>query len=192
MRVFFLPALFWVIWLAGCRDEETHWDPETLKLLSSQTEILDSVVIQYTDMGIKRLVITAPVMYRVPYRNQRAYQQIFPQTLHVDFFNADGEKAGSLDAGYGERSESEKTIIVRDKVVVMMENGDRLESPEMMWTENTHKITSDKPYKYTRPNGDFSTGFGFEANETFTEIKSRSVYNRSNVSSLQGRKDSIP
>lgn len=193
MKYRLAPALFFILILHACREEETQWDPEVLALLSGQTEILDSVVIQYTDLGIKRMVITAPVMYRVPYRNQRAYQQVFPKTLHVDFYNAEGKKAGSLDAGYGERSESEKTIVVREKVVVVMENGDRLESPEMKWSENTHKIFSDKPYKYTRPNGDFSTGFGFEANETFTEIKSKSVYNRSNVASLGGGvKDSIP
>lgn len=121
----------------------------------------------YSDQGVVRMVLDAVAVSR--YALEDPYME-FNDGLKVRFFNPYPRESSSLEALYGIRYEKTEMTIVRDSVVVINAEGDRLDTEELIWNPVEQNIRSDKFVKITTAD-EIIFGTGFEADEEFTRYK---------------------
>ncbi|MCB0657933.1 MAG: LPS export ABC transporter periplasmic protein LptC [Saprospiraceae bacterium] len=189
MRYLFVILLTGLFLVSSCRKEVPEVDEALMTLLKRGVEVGDSVQILYSDSARLKVMIEAPVMYQETNRRYRI--QTFPKGIYVEFYDDQGQLMSTLRANYAQRREQDRQVIVRDDVVYESVQGDKLETSELIWSENDRLVSTDKPYRLRRANGDLSNGLlGFTANESFTYFKSHSVYNRFLFE--ETKKDTVP
>jgi len=177
MRLWLCIGIICLIAANACRKDVPVEDEALMTLLREGIEVGDSVQILYSDSARLKVMIQAPVMYQET--NRRYHIQTFPKGIYVEFYDEQGLLTSTLRANYAQRKEQDRQVIVKDNVVYESVQGDKLETSELIWNENDRLITTDKPYRLRRANGDLANGLlGFTANESFTYFKSHSVYNR--------------
>lgn len=132
-------------------------------------DVAKKVAIRYSLGGKKKAVLTAPLMYRV--QDTTSYIE-FPQTLHVDFYNATGDTIESrLDAKYARYRDAQSIVFLKDSVrVYNTSTGDTLYCDELYWDRNrlNNEFYTDKPVKIRRKM-QIIDGTGMEARQDFKE-----------------------
>ena len=82
---------------------------------------------------------------------------------------------GTLTANYAIRRERAQKTILKDNVVWKNDKkNEQLDTEELIWNEQTHKITSDKFVKITTDTESL-TGQGFEADQDFSHYKIKKI-----------------
>lgn len=127
-----------------------------------------NVFINYTDSGITRAKVYAPLMKR--YANDERNETEMPSGIKVFFFNRNRRIESSLKARYAIRREREHTMIARNDVILVNVKGDTLRTEELIWDERKQTIFSNKYVRITTPT-EIITGVGFESNAEFTRYK---------------------
>lgn len=128
-------------------------------------EEIKNADINYTLGGKAKAKLTSPLMLRV--QESPPYVE-FPKTLHVDFFNVNGEVESRLDAQYGKYFESESKVFLKDSVKVINVLGDTLYCDELWWDRNRtgREFYTDKPVRI-RKRMEVINGTGMEAAQDF-------------------------
>ncbi len=148
----------------------------------TQVETAIGVEMLYSDSAILKLRIVAPKLVR--HLDQREAYQEFPEGLQVEFFSEDGKTVTSrLTANYAERYENENKFIIQDSVVWISEQGERLESEELIWEEETDRVHTKKFVVIRRPD-EIIYGHGFESNQKFTQWRIRAIEGRIKANNL--------
>jgi LPS export ABC transporter protein LptC len=146
-------------------------DLEKVKLYSKgkaiPQESARSIKIIYSDSAQVKVELTAPVLNR--YETDNAYIEM-PKGLQALFYNERMEVKSKLNALYGIRYERDQRMEARKNVVVVNENGDRLETEHLIWDEKKEKLISDDFVKIITKD-EIIFGNGFEANQDFTKYK---------------------
>ena len=62
---------------------------------------------------------------------------------------------------------------MKGNVRVITADSTNLEAPQLYWDQTLHWVYTDSPYNITFKNGAKNKGEGFDANEDFTNFKSR-------------------
>ncbi|RYY29923.1 MAG: LPS export ABC transporter periplasmic protein LptC [Chitinophagaceae bacterium] len=122
-------------------------------LLQKKTGVEEARVIEsyLSEGGRVKAKLTAPLMMR--YMVDSSYME-FPQSLHVDFYNAAVEVESTLDARYAKYMEYQKKIFLRDSVMVVnLQTGDTLKSRELWWDQAKEEFYTDKPAEVRQRNG---------------------------------------
>lgn len=131
-------------------------------------DVAKNVTTGYSIGGKKKAILTAPLMYKV--QDTTAYIE-FPNTLHVDFFNASGDSIESrLDAKYARYREQKSIVFLKDSVKVINTLGDTLYCHELYWDRNQtgREFYTDKPVRIRRKMETID-GTGIEAKQDFKE-----------------------
>ena len=152
-----------IIFTASCGnsdDDITQYNSKSLGI-----EEIKNADINYTTAGKTKAKLTSPLMLRVQQNNP--YVE-FPKTLHVDFFNENGEVDSRLDARYGKYFEQESKVFLRDSVRVINTQGDTLYCNELWWDRNRtgREFYTDKPVRI-RKKMEVTDGTGMEAAQDF-------------------------
>lgn len=145
-------------------DEETKYD------------VANDPVLTYTEKGVVRLDITAPVLRSW---NQNPRKTEFPEGLNVAFYNG-RRNTSNLRADYGVNFEQKKELIVEGNVVFENDKGEKLETERLTWIEKDAKIRTDAEIRITTPN-EVITGIGLEADEDFSNYTIRQISGIANV-----------
>jgi LPS export ABC transporter protein LptC len=153
--------------LSSCQNDTKEIDEITQKEALFPTEHGKAVEILYTDSGLVKVRLTAPIMNHYTYNVKEHYTEM-PKGLFVEFFNERKEVKTTLKANYGIRYEDTKRTEVKYKVVVVNTNGEILNTEQLFWDEATRKIYTKEFVKITTKK-EVLTGNGLEANEDFTE-----------------------
>lgn len=130
-----------------------------------QTETAENLVIEHTDSGLLKLVLEAPKAI-----TKRGIERPFtemPEGLLAKFYNQLGEIESTISSEYGIYYTEEATVLLRNKVDVVNVKQERLETEELLWNQNTKKISTTKFVKITTPT-ETLTGYGMEADEDFS------------------------
>jgi len=136
-------------------------------------EIAKDVEIIYSDSAFVKVKIESPLMKR--YLAREDQHERFPEGIDVVFYGERSNKPQShLTSKYAIRREKLGEIIVRDSVVWWSENGERLETEELVWDEKKHIVHTNRFVTIYKAD-EIINGFGFEANEEFTHWKIKSV-----------------
>ncbi len=87
--------------------------------------------------------------------------------LELLFFQADGSEGSMLRARRGRIWPDQKRMQVNEKVVFTNVRGETLETEELIWSQDSARVRTDKPVTITRK-GDILYGQGLDAAEDFS------------------------
>jgi LPS export ABC transporter protein LptC len=94
----------------------------------------------YSEDSKVKAKLTAPLMLRYESTNNASDSTytLFPNSLHVDFYNDSLQVASKLDAKYGKYFQFQNKVYLRDSVVVInIIKGDTLHCDDLWWDQNT-------------------------------------------------------
>ncbi len=151
-------------------------DLETVKLITSKKdasiETGKNVRAIYSDKGIVKAQLKAPVMKHTD-DPKNAFTEL-PSGLILLFYGEAMNVQSTLTANYGISYDKTDEMIARNNVIVISENGDKLESEELIWSQKTQKIRSDKFVKITTSD-EVIFGDGFESNQDISNYKIKKI-----------------
>lgn len=150
----------------GCETDMDDAQKVSLDTQAHNIEVITDVKILYSEVGELQAKLTAPELKRI--KDEKPYTE-FQKGLHVEFFN-EVEKTGDLKANYGIRYENSDETVVRNNVVVINMEGEKLETEELTRNEATRQIYTDKQVKITTKTATL-WGKGLEAREDFSTYK---------------------
>jgi len=131
---------------------------------------VDSVTTLVSDSGVTRYRITAPKWY-VYDRAAEPYWD-FPEGLHFDrfdpFYNVDAQ----IDCKRARFYEVKKLWVLNDSVKAINLQGEKFETQELAWNQQTEIIYSDSLVIITQKDKRI-IGLGFESNQTMTRYTIR-------------------
>ncbi len=90
--------------------------------------------------------------------------------VHLTFRTAQGVKDGLLTARAGTYNSRLSRLEARGDVVVVREDGKRLESPQLVFDQARNQIFSDSTFTLTQPDRTI-TGIGFESDPHLTTFR---------------------
>ena len=135
-------------------------------------EIITEFETIYSDSAQIKVRISGPKLLRLEEGGDLV--QRFPDGVLVEFFDDQRQVSSTLRAGFGIRYERAERVVVRDSVVWLAINGDRLDTEELIWEATEQRIYSDR-YVRLRQGDKEITGVGFESNQNFTRSKVRAI-----------------
>lgn len=145
---------------------------ELVPMETANLEIARNVEVVYSELGQVKARIIAPELVRGTKDNDDFME--YPKGLTVYNYNANMEIESKMQANYGISYEKKEEVMVRDNVILVNIKGEKLNSEELWWNRQTKKITSDKFVKVTTADEQI-IGYGFDANEDFSEYEVRNV-----------------
>ena len=128
--------------------------------------LTDSVSTLISDSGITRYRIEAP-QWCVYDKTEPPYQE-FPQGIYLEQFDEDLTVKAQLKADYAYYDETAQRWTLIGNVHAMNRQGEKFETPKMMWDQQTHRVYSDTSIHITRENS-IIEGVGFDSNEQMTQ-----------------------
>jgi LPS export ABC transporter protein LptC len=128
-------------------------------------ERAEEVEMLYSDSAIVRTRIQAPLMLQ--YNEAENPRRIFPKGVVVDIYDERKQPNSKITARYAEYLNQQKKVFLRDSVKVWNNQGERLETQELIWSEIDSSISSTKFVRITTPNEEI-TGYGFHSNTSFS------------------------
>lgn len=150
-------------------------DIEKVNIIAEEEEVLPEigreVDILYTAEGALKAKIIAPELKR--YEAKTPYTE-FEKGLRLYFYNDLQELDSKLSARYGIIWEHKDEMLVRDSVVILNTEGEKLSTEELVWKRKEQKIFSDKFVTITTPT-EIIYGNGFEANEDFSDYMIKDI-----------------
>ena len=166
-----LCLMSYVFLLSSCEN-----DMSVVKKIASPKEASKEtgkdVVSLYSDFGKVKAKLIAPVMNHVD-DEKNPYTEL-PSGLHLFFYTDSLKVQSELTAGYGISYDKSDEMIARNNVVVTNIYGDKLESEELVWSQKTEKISSEKFVKITTKD-EIIFGDGFESNDDLSNYKIKKI-----------------
>ncbi len=128
------------------------------------------VTILYSDSAVVKVRITADKMIR--HLDKKNPRDEFPEGIFVEFLSESGKPYSWLEADRAVRYEKESEVIAQGNAKFYNRKDEMLTSTELIWNENDSKLRTNKFVRISQPmKGDTSYGYGFEANEEFTQFE---------------------
>lgn len=147
----------------------------TVNKITSQHEASSEtgkdIEVLYSGLGRIKAKLTAPTMLR--FHTKEPYTEL-PDGLKILFFDESAKVESQLTAGYGISYEKSDEMIVRNNVEAVSVKGDKLNTEELVWSQKTQKISSDKFVKITTRD-EIIFGDGFESNQDLTNYKIKKI-----------------
>ncbi len=158
----FLLLLAVIMVMPGCRS-----DLETIETITrvdeGPIESAFDIEIIYTDQAHVRMILRAPQMDR--YAHEETYLEM-PQGLNVVFYDTLMQQTSSMSALYAISYDETEIIEARDNVVVINEQGEKLNTEQLIWDQANRIIYSEKFVRITTED-EVTYGEGFRADERF-------------------------
>lgn len=149
--------------LCGCH---TNSPPEVEKqeVMLPDSELEDATIV-FTIQGVQRMLLRADYIARYEKEDSTA-----ARVVHADFFDEEGAHSSVLTSKFGIIKEKTKELWVSGEVVVVTDEGVKLETETLRWDPNIDRIITDDFVKVTRKE-DVLTGYGMEADQELKNIK---------------------
>lgn len=167
--------LFFTLLFTACSN-----DLEKVNIFKAEAEELsetgEDVEILFSELGVIKVKILAEKMTRR--FDDDALE--FTDGLRVFFYNDKQEIESKLRANYGKIYDNQNEILVRDDVLVINVEGEKLNSEELIWKKADEKIHSDKFVKITTAD-EIIYGTGFESNQDFSDYTIKNISGIINV-----------
>lgn len=153
--------------LAACVGKEGQ---EFINLLKEEREaaVAKSLTILYSDSAVVRVRIKAPRLLTYEDGKEGARRE-FTEGVAVDFFDTQGEMTSHLTAKFATHYLISRKIILEDSVVVWNNEGEKLETEELIWHEASDSIYCN-PETFVKISTPLDTlwGYGLRSNMSFT------------------------
>lgn len=171
MKAQFSLLLVSTLVLVACKNDLAKVDALQDRL-DVKVETVQEVEILYSSAARVKVRVTGPTMLNNLDRNE-PFQE-FIDGVKVDFFDDATAISSTLVAHYAIRYERRGETIVRDSVVWQSTDGQKLETEELIWNDQSAKVYTQKFAKITTPR-EIIYGHGFTANQDFTDARIQQV-----------------
>jgi len=150
-------ALGVLLLVGGCSREREAGAPVTAEAsgVVPEQQLFDYRLIESTD-GVKQWILQSAEMQKFPGQRDMILSEV-----HMDFFQA-GEHFSVLDADSGRANTQTRDVHTWGHVLVVTDDGRRLETEELSFNNETGLIHNDVFNRFTRGT-DVMTGIGLEA-----------------------------
>lgn len=143
-------------------------EPKTVKYhkpYNGPVGVLQNIHTQYTDKGEELIEVKAKE--QIEFQNG---DREFPKGIEIIFFdnNKPSSRMTANKAYYNKIANVYKGV--GNVIVKSLTNDDKLESEELNWNPNTHKVTTDKFVRIENKD-EILTGDGLEADQDFKKYK---------------------
>lgn len=125
----------------------------------------------YSDSGLVRNQVRAGRILEFSGERPRT---LLENGVELTFFQADGRAGSRLTARHGEIEPGADRMSVTDEVVFLNTRGEKLETEQLIWSQDSNKVFTDRPVKITRQK-DIIYGQGLDAEEDFSRYTVRRV-----------------
>ena len=129
------------------------------------------VVVKHTDSGRLAATLIAPILKDFTHIDFPHYE--FPGGVELTVYDKEG-KESKIFADYAIQYEKTKMVDLQGNVKIITSDSSVLNAPQLYWNQKLHWVYTDQPYDVKFKNGAKNKGSGFDANEDFTNFKSRS------------------
>jgi len=166
-----LTLLVFILIFASISCKRNNKIPEfDISNLPSLTVKYDTTV--YFDSGRIVLRMIFPIMEQYDNSGNPYYE--FKMGLYVDFFDRDKSPSGSIFSKYAKNTQNSNLWELRDSVVVINENQEKLETESLFWDQTKDLIYTDRFVKFTSED-QIIMGTGFESDSHLRKRKIRKV-----------------
>lgn len=172
----FILAFFLLCELVGCQREEPPRVEEG-NFQSAPEQVIENMEVTFTEEGRRTGVLKADSV--AIYQQGKVKKG---KKIQVDFYDQEGEHASTLTAEEGTYDSKAEEIEARGNVVVVSEDGVRLETEMLSWRKQTNRIFTEAFVKIIRGRNIVS-GYGLD-----TDPRLEDVHIRRNV---QGRIEDV-
>ncbi len=156
--------------LMSCEKKITFIPKSDLLSLPSVTGIDFKTV--FTDSGKVQLILSSPLMEK--YDNKEDPYTEFRKGLKVTLFKGEKDTIGKVTSKYAKYTEKDNLWELKDSVVVINSNNEKLETELLYWDENKDIIYTDRFVKILSKN-QVIQGYGFESDTHLEHRKIKKV-----------------
>ena len=162
LLVFCCSALF----LTSCEDNKNKVGAE----YKGPVTIVNAVEVNYSEQGLQKVQMIT--RQSLKYLNNN---EIFPDTININFFDPSGQITTRLRADSGRFDHAANVFVVKGHVkVVKSESQEILTTTELSWNSGTKKVFTDKPLTVrNNRTSEITHAIGMDAEQDFTRIKFR-------------------
>jgi len=168
----FLISVFVIIaaTLLSC-DKSIETIPKTdiLTLPSLTEKNLETI---FTDSGKVQLILTTPIVEQID--NTDPPFSEFKLGIKILFYNGHKDPVGTVTGNYARYTDSKSLWELRDSVVVLNEENEKLETELLFWNQQKGLIYTERFVKITTKD-QIIQGTGFESDTRLTKRKIRNV-----------------
>ena len=135
-------------------------------------EVGEEVEVIYSDSGRVQMKVIAPILFR--HLDKKQPKREFPEGLEVYFIGEEQTVESWLKGKHAIEIENEQLTTIRDSVVLVNKNGEKLETDHLIWDQKEGRIYTDQLVKMTTIDKKI-WGYGFEADREFKRWSIRAV-----------------
>lgn len=154
--------------MMSCHEKELsneHYDLE--ELLKERIEDVEMI---YSDSAIVQFRIKSPLLLK--YEDDNVAVEEFPHGFSIEFFDESKNVISQLQSKYAERRSVEGLLLLRDSVIYVNQNKDRLETNYLVIDEVKNEISTRKFFRLIKyDTRDTLYGRGFTANSDFSKLE---------------------
>ncbi len=179
-QFFLLHFSFFILVFCACENDLAQVN-RLINKNQVTVETAKDIEMLYSDSAIVRVKVTGPTLLR--HLDRSKTQQEFPDGIDVEFYGERGGVSSHMTAKYAIRYEKENKIVVRDSVVWISHDNERLETEELIWEEEEDKVYTNKFVTIFREE-EIIYGHGFESNQEFSEWTINAIQGRVKVENM--------
>jgi LPS export ABC transporter protein LptC len=158
------------VFLSACENKaEKIPKSDLLSLPSLSVSEFETI---YCDSGKTELKLRSPLMEQFENAGQPYYE--FRYGIHVDVYDGKKSPTGSVTSKYAKYTKADNVWELKDSVVVINENSDKLETEVLFWDQTRDLIYSDRFVRFTNEN-QIVMGTGFESDPHLRKRKIKKV-----------------
>ena len=126
----------------------------------------------FNDSGRLQIIITAPIVEQ--YDSKETPYSEFRSGIKVLYFNIKGDTTARVTAKFAKYTKKNNNWELRDSVVVINEDGNRLETEVLNWDQAHDRIYTDRFVKITKED-EITMGTGLESDSRMRVVKIKKV-----------------
>src|SRR5215831_20449351 len=150
-------------------------DMKTVEKITSPSEALTesgkNIEAFYSDGGHVKAKLTAPTVKRV---NDKSPYTELPDGMLVIFYGDSSTEQSRLTAHYGISYDNSYKMEAKDSVHVVNNQGETLNTEDLVWDQKTHQIFSEQFVTITTKD-EIIEGDGFQSNEDLSNYTIRKI-----------------
>ncbi len=161
--------LFFSMLVASCKN-----DIEQIRAITEKnthaTQTSYDAVYTFSEKGKKQTRLEAKLLEQFNLEGDEDYLQA-SNGFSMIFFDSLGREEARITARNGKYEEKKKLLTARDSVVLANSVGEKLETEELIYMQDSARIISDKFVTITLKGGTILRGRGLESNDSFTRYR---------------------
>lgn len=154
--------------MAACKEKAAPLAAKKLMLPDSAEQMIFGFRVVLTTDGVKKGLMLADTAYL--YQEAGSVRAEL-RRVNVTFYTPEGVEDGTMTGKEGTWMEALKRVEGRGNVIILRKDGNRLESPQLVYDNARNQIFSDSNFVLTRPGKLGSSGTGFESDPKLTNLK---------------------